>query len=353
MLLHLQSFIRAGRRTVLTRISLSCPFPPCTLPVFPITPAATRDTASCALHRDRASSLALPAVHITAKLCQLLHSRLRAIAVLTADEGMATEGLGLTDNTFWLQGVRRADALPCHLVAESCPTVTGCKRQKGGVFGKARATQPKEGTGQRRLCRGLGCLPEAVSGLENASVSNSVFAPKEAKQSVLQKAGQETGQLTPAVGEAPVAGGAAGALSPDDIGLAGTLPTKGLALAAPCPRLMALAGLCPIVVEEGQRDGGVTAKPRRCAGTAEEGRRNRHTASPPPQNPAGSLISTCAKLVGWRAFPNTLRFGHYIRKVLNRDLPTVPVKGTCFCSPRSVQPPYSTAAIQSQAPHLM
>ena len=111
---------------MLTRISLSCPFLPRTLPVFPITPAATRDAASCALHWDRASSLALPAVHITAKLCQLLHSRLRAIAVLTADEGMATEGLGLTDNTFWLQGVRRADALPCHLVAESCPTVTGC-----------------------------------------------------------------------------------------------------------------------------------------------------------------------------------------------------------------------------------
>lgn len=107
---------------------------------------------------------------------------------------------------------------------------------------------------------------------------------------MLHKAGQETGQLTPAVGEAPVAGGAAGALPPDDIGLAGTLPTKGLALAASRPRLVALAGLCPVVVEEGQRDGGVTAKPRRRAGTAEEDRRNRHAASPPPQNPAGFLI---------------------------------------------------------------
>lgn len=66
------------------------------------------------------------------------------------------------------------------------------------------------------------------------------------------KAEQEMGQLTPAVGEAPVAGGTAGALSPDDVGLAGTLPAEGLALAAPRPGLVAPAGLRPVVVEEGE-----------------------------------------------------------------------------------------------------
>lgn len=110
------------------------------------------------------------------------------------------------------------------------------------------------------------------------------------------------GQLTPAVGEAPVAGGTAGALSSDDIRLAGTLPAEGLALAAPCPCLMAPAGLCPIVVEEGERDGRVAAEPRRCAGAAGEGRKNRCDAPPPqpphhPQDPAGHPAATGTELV--------------------------------------------------------
>lgn len=103
------------------------------------------------------------------------------------------------------------------------------------------------------------------------------------------------GQLTPAVGETPVAGGTAGALSPDDIGLAGTLPAEGLALAAPRPRLVAPAGLRPVVVEEGQRDGRVAAESRRRAGAAGEGRRSHRVAprpqSYPPTPPKSSSIS--------------------------------------------------------------
>lgn len=73
----------------------------------------------------RAPSPALPTVHITTRLCQLLHAGPRAVAVLTADQGVAAKGLGLTDNTLWFQGVWRADALPRHLVTETCPAVTG------------------------------------------------------------------------------------------------------------------------------------------------------------------------------------------------------------------------------------
>lgn len=43
--------------------------------------------------------------------------------------------MGLADNTLWLQGVGRADALPCHLITETCPAVTGCKGQKKAGFG--------------------------------------------------------------------------------------------------------------------------------------------------------------------------------------------------------------------------
>lgn len=43
-----------------------------------------------------------------------------------------------------------------------------------------RKAQANGGRAQQ-LCRELGCFPEAVSRLENATVSNSVFAPKGAK----------------------------------------------------------------------------------------------------------------------------------------------------------------------------
>lgn len=77
-------------------------------------------------------SPALPTVHVTAWLCQLLHARPGAVAVLAADEGVAAEGLGLTDDTLWLQGVWRADALPCHLITQTCATFTGCEGQREG-----------------------------------------------------------------------------------------------------------------------------------------------------------------------------------------------------------------------------
>lgn len=84
----------------------------------------------------------------------------------------------------------------------------------------------------------------------------------------------ETRELTPAVGEAPVAGGTAGALAADDVGLAGTLPAEGLALAAPRPGLVAAARLRPVVVEEGQRDGRVAAEPRGRAWAVGKGERS-------------------------------------------------------------------------------
>lgn len=138
-----QSFTHTGRDTVLTRISPSCTFPPCNLPTSPITPAGAGDAARRALHRDRAPSPALPAVHVTARLRQILHARPRAITVLAADERVAAEGLGLTDDALWLQGVRRADALTCHLVTETCPAVACWKAQKRGcVLGsKTQAAQ--------------------------------------------------------------------------------------------------------------------------------------------------------------------------------------------------------------------
>lgn len=88
--------------------------------------------------------------------------------------------------------------------------------------------------------------------LENAATSQMSHSPERGKPAGAGKAEQEAGQLTPTVGEAPVASGTARALSPDDVGLAGALPTKGLTLAASCPRLVAPAGLRSVVVEEGE-----------------------------------------------------------------------------------------------------
>lgn len=118
--------------------------------------------------------------------------------------------------------------------------------------------------GSPRRAQSIGCRTQlrTGAGLFHVSGAQISLSPLRGKPASAGKAAQEMGQLTPAVGEAPVAGGTAGALSPDDIGLAGTLPTEGLALAAPCPCLVAPAGLGPVVVEEGERDGRVTAEPR-------------------------------------------------------------------------------------------
>lgn len=116
-------------------------------PRCPITPAGSRDAATCPQRQDKAPSPALPTVHVTAWLCQLLHAGPGAVAVLTANEGVAAEGLGLTDNTLWLQGVGRADALPCHFITETCPAVTGCKGQRKAGFGRARPRNPMQERG--------------------------------------------------------------------------------------------------------------------------------------------------------------------------------------------------------------
>lgn len=120
-----------------------CTFPPFSLLTCPTTPAGTRDAARCPRRQDKAPSPALPTVHVAAWLRQLLHAGPGAVAVLTANEGVAAEGLGLTDNTLWLQGVGRADALPCHFITETCPAVTGCKGQNRAGFGGARPRNPR------------------------------------------------------------------------------------------------------------------------------------------------------------------------------------------------------------------
>lgn len=127
------------------------------------------------------------------------------------------------------------------------------------------------------------------------------------------------GELTPAVGEAPVAGGTAGALAADDVGPAGTLSPPGLALAAPRPGLVAAARLRPVVVEEGQRDGRVTAEAGGCAGAAGQGGRNQCCTSPqPPHHPKPST-SCCG-----RESPVTLRAPKYPRLVNRRKTSTSP-----------------------------
>lgn len=139
-----------------------CTFPPLSLPRCPITPAGTRDAARHPQCQDKAPSPALPIVHVTARLRQLLHAGPGAVAVLTADEGVAAEGLGLADNTLWLQGVGRADALPRHFITETCPAVTGCRGQKEAGLGRARPRNPRQAWGKdrehklRRQSRGQG-----------------------------------------------------------------------------------------------------------------------------------------------------------------------------------------------------
>lgn len=108
---------------------------------------------------DIGLALALPAVHVAARLRQLLHAGPRAIAVLAADEGVAAEGLGLADNALRLQGVRRADALPRHFVTETRPAVAGWKGHKRGCVWGSK-TQAAQGEHEATdLCRQLGGDP--------------------------------------------------------------------------------------------------------------------------------------------------------------------------------------------------
>lgn len=170
------------------------------------------------------------------------------------------------------------------------------------------------------------------------------------------KAEQETGQLTPTVGEAPVAGGTAGTLSPDDVGLAGTLPAEGLALAAPRPGLVAPAGLRPVVVEEGERDGGVAAEPRRRAGAAGEGRRSHCAARPhslpPPRNPAGSPAAIGTEGTRDPRPPRSPKYPQLwseLNEHLNQISSLPHGKGRRFCSLRSVQPPKPSVSLDVEA----
>lgn len=140
---------------------------------------------------------------------------------------------------------------------------------------QSRVPQSQAARGRKRLGLSQSQEPKASTG--SGYRANTGEAERE-------------GELTPAVGEAPVAGGTAGALAADDVGLAGTLSPEGLALAAPRPGLVAAAWLRPVVVEEGQRDGRVTAEPRGRAGAAGKGRRSQCCTSPkPPRHPKSSL----------------------------------------------------------------
>lgn len=70
----------------------------------------------------------------------------------------------------------------------------------------------------------------------------------------------------PAVGEAPVASGAAGAVTANDVAPAGALAPEGFACGAYGTHLVAATREGPIVVEERQGGGSVPAEQRRAAG---------------------------------------------------------------------------------------
>lgn len=80
------------------------------------------------------SSPALATLHVTSWLRQFLDSCARTIAVLTANQGVATKGLGFTDNALRLYGMRRADAFPRHFITQTGPTVTSCKGKEVAEF---------------------------------------------------------------------------------------------------------------------------------------------------------------------------------------------------------------------------
>ena len=72
--------------------------------------------------------------------------------------------------------------------------------------------------------------------------------------------------LTPAAGEAPVAGGTAGAVPADDVGSAGTLAPKGLARGARGAHLVAAARPSPVVIVERQGRGSLATELGRAGG---------------------------------------------------------------------------------------
>lgn len=77
---------------------------------------------------------------------------------------------------------------------------------------------------------------------------------------------ERTEVLTPAAGEAPVAGGTAGAVSANDVSTAGTLTPKRLTCGTRGAHFMAVAGPSPVVIEEGERGGGISAELGRAGG---------------------------------------------------------------------------------------
>lgn len=72
--------------------------------------------------------------------------------------------------------------------------------------------------------------------------------------------------LTPAAGEAPVAGGTAGAVPADDVGSAGTLAPKGLARGSRGAHLVAATRPSPVVIVERQGRGSVATELGRAEG---------------------------------------------------------------------------------------
>lgn len=79
-------------------------------------------------------SLALAAVLVTGGVRELLDTRPRAVTLLTANQRVAAEGLGLADDTVGQDGARRADALARELVTQAATTVAGCGEHAQGCW---------------------------------------------------------------------------------------------------------------------------------------------------------------------------------------------------------------------------
>lgn len=90
-------------------------------------PSLTQDRPRAMVTAPLPSSLALATVHVTGGIRELLDTRPRAVTLLTANQGVAAKGLGLTDDAVGRDGARRADTAAGELITQAASAVTGCR----------------------------------------------------------------------------------------------------------------------------------------------------------------------------------------------------------------------------------
>lgn len=98
-------------------------------------------------------SPALAAVLVAGGVRELLHPGARAVALLTAGQRVAAEGLGLADGAVGRHGARRADAAARQLLAQAAAAVTGC----GVAPGAGGPVCPARGPGPQLGAARTGC----------------------------------------------------------------------------------------------------------------------------------------------------------------------------------------------------